>query len=67
MKECLNFGVCAAHMREGLIEIRTGGASDDDKDLLWAEVWHQGEIVHRSVNVKAKKPLFALFGIGQIS
>jgi hypothetical protein len=66
MNECLMSGVCAGLLREGLIGIKTGGVDDAQKDLLWAEVWFQGEIVHRSVRVNMKVGIATLLAAGEI-
>jgi hypothetical protein len=66
MNECLNTGVCAALLRERLIGIKTGGTDDDNANVLWAEVWYQGEIVHRSVRVQMKQGISALLAAGDI-
>ena len=60
MNTCLQEGVCAVFMGEGQIEIKTGGRENDDLRISWAEVWHKGEMVHRSAHAHSKKSLSAL-------
>ena len=66
MNECLMSGICAGHMREGLIDIKVGGTDDCNANVLWAEVWHQGELVHRSVRVNMKQGISSLLAAGEI-
>lgn len=42
---------------ELLLEKRSGSEEDDDKVLQWLEYWKDGELVHRSIDVKLKRGL----------
>lgn len=53
-------------MVEADLEKRTGiGEDDDDKRVEWVEYWHEGELVHRSVEVILKRSPFTLSGTAQ--
>ena len=47
-------------MDESLLEKREGGFEDENETTAWVEYWLNGELVHRSVDIKLKKsPAFA--------
>jgi len=41
-------------MEESLLEKREGKSDTDTETIEWLEYWLDGELVHRSVNVKLK-------------
>lgn len=47
-------------MDESLLEKRTGIDENDNERVEWVEYWHEGELVHRSVNMTLKR--FTLTG-----
>lgn len=47
-------------MDESALEKRTGGHDDENETVSWVEYWLEGELVHRSADVKLKKwPVWA--------
>ena len=46
-------------MDESLLEKREGSIDNDTETTSWVEYWHQGELVHRSVNMVLKRGVFA--------
>ncbi len=47
------------NMDESLLEKREGSADNDHMSTNWVEYWHEGELVHRSVNMVLKRGVFA--------
>jgi hypothetical protein len=46
-------------MDESLLEKREGSVDNDTETTSWVEYWHEGELVHRSVNMVLKRGVFA--------
>ena len=46
-------------MDESLLEKREGSIDTDAETTSWVEYWHEGELVHRSVNMVLKRGVFA--------
>ena len=46
-------------MVESLLEKREGSIDTDTETTSWVEYWHEGELVHRSVNMVLKRGVFA--------
>jgi hypothetical protein len=46
-------------MDESLLEKREGSIDNDTETTSWVEYWHEGELVHRSVNMVLKRGVFA--------
>jgi len=46
-------------MEESLLEKREGQSDTDTETIEWVEYWLDGELVHRSVNVKLKQAAVA--------
>ena len=46
-------------MDESLLEKREGSIDTDPETTSWVEYWHEGELVHRSVNMVLKRGVFA--------
>ena len=46
-------------MDESLLEKREGSIDNDTETTSWVEYWHEGELVHRSVNMVLKRGIFA--------
>ena len=46
-------------MVESLLEKREGSIDNDTETTSWVEYWHEGELVHRSVNMVLKRGVFA--------
>lgn len=46
-------------MDESLLEKREGSIDTDTETTNWVEYWHEGELVHRSVNMVLKRGVFA--------
>ena len=46
-------------MDESLLEKREGSIDTDTETTSWVEYWHEGELVHRSVNMVLKRGIFA--------
>ena len=46
-------------MDESLLEKREGYIDTDTETTSWVEYWHEGELVHRSVNMVLKRGVFA--------
>jgi hypothetical protein len=46
-------------MDESLLEKREGSIDNDTETTNWVEYWHEGELVHRSVNMVLKRGVFA--------
>jgi len=42
-------------MDEAALEKRTGVDEDERARAEWVEYWHEGELVHRSVNLAIKQ------------
>jgi hypothetical protein len=42
-----------------LLEKKEGSIDNDHEVTSWVEYWHEGELVHRSVNVHIKKNVLA--------
>ena len=42
-----------------LLEKKEGFVDNDHEVTSWVEYWHEGELVHRSVNVHIKKNVLA--------
>lgn len=51
-------------MDELLLEKREGSIDDDNESTNWVEYYLDGELVHRSVHVRLKKPGVVLTEIG---
>lgn len=51
-------------MDESLLEKREGTVDNDNENTNWVEYWLDGELVHRSVHVRLKKPAVTLTDIG---
>lgn len=51
-------------MDESLLEKREGTVDNDNENTNWVEYWLDGELVHRSVYVRLKKPAVTLTDIG---
>lgn len=47
-------------MDEAVLEKRTGELDDDNEKTTWVEYWLEGELVHRSVDIRLKKGLNTL-------
>ena len=46
-------------MDESLLEKHEGSIDTDTETTSWVEYWHEGELVHRSVNMVLKRGVFA--------
>ncbi len=46
-------------MDESLLEKREGSVDNNTETTSWVEYWHEGELVHRSVNMVLKRGVFA--------
>ena len=46
-------------MDDSLLEKREGSLENDTETTSWVEYWHEGELVHRSVNMVLKRGVFA--------
>jgi hypothetical protein len=46
-------------MDESLLDKREGSIDNDTETTSWVEYWHEGELVHRSVNMVLKRGVFA--------
>ena len=46
-------------MDESLLEKREGSIDNETETTSWVEYWHDGELVHRSVNMVLKRSVFA--------
>ena len=46
-------------MDESLLEKHEGSIDTDTETTSWVEYWHDGELVHRSVNMVLKRGVFA--------
>lgn len=42
-------------MDDSLLEKREGMIDNDNETTKWVEYWHEGELVHRSVDMALKK------------
>ena len=42
-------------MEDSLLEKREGMIDNDNETTKWVEYWHEGELVHRSVDMVLKK------------
>ena len=51
-------------MDEALLQKREGELDNDNEYTTWVEYWLDGELVHRSVHVRLKKP--ATFADGAV-
>lgn len=51
-------------MDESLLEKKEGAVDNDNEHTTWTEYWLEGELVHRSVHVRLKKPVTAGTSIG---
>ena len=47
-------------MAKALLEKRTGEVDNENEHTTWVEYWHEGELVHRSVDIRLKKGLDTL-------
>lgn len=46
-------------MDDSLLDKREGSVDTRNESTNWVEYWHEGELVHRSVNMVLKKGIFA--------
>jgi hypothetical protein len=46
-------------MEDSALEKRVGNISNENEDTDWVEYYLDGELVHRSVNMRLKKSIFA--------
>ena len=46
-------------MDENLLEKKEGSLDNDNETTTWVEYWLDGELVHRSVDMKLKKSVVA--------
>ena len=46
-------------MDDSLLDKREGSLDNSNESTNWVEYWHEGELVHRSVNMVLKKGIFA--------
>jgi hypothetical protein len=46
-------------MDDSLLEKREGSTDNDTETTSWVEYWHDGELVHRSVNMVLKQGVFS--------
>ena len=46
-------------MDDSLLDKREGSVETSNESTNWVEYWHEGELVHRSVNMVLKKGIFA--------
>jgi hypothetical protein len=46
-------------MDDSLLEKREGSLDNDTETTSWVEYWHDGELVHRSVNMVLKQGVFS--------
>ena len=53
-------------MDESLLEKREGSIDNETETTSWVEYWHDGELVHRSVNMVLKRSVFSDGVIQQI-
>ena len=53
-------------MDESLLEKREGSIDNENETTSWVEYWHDGELVHRSVNMVLKRSVFSDGVIQQI-
>lgn len=51
-------------MDDSLLEKREGSIDNDNESTNWLEYWFGGELVHRSVHVRLKKPAVTITDIG---
>lgn len=54
-------------MDDKALEKRVGNVNDDNENTDWVEYWLDGELVHRSVNVRLKKPVVTTIKAGDFS
>lgn len=54
-------------MDDEALEKRVGNVNDDNENTDWVEYWLDGELVHRSVNVRLKKPVVTTIKAGDFS
>lgn len=47
------------NMDDSLLDKREGSVDTSNESTNWVEYWHEGELVHRSVNMVLKKGIFA--------
>ena len=47
------------NMDDSLLDKREGSLDNSNESTNWVEYWHDGELVHRSVNMVLKKGIFA--------
>lgn len=47
------------NMDDSLLDKREGSLDNSNESTNWVEYWHEGELVHRSVNMVLKKGIFA--------
>ena len=52
-------------MDEAALEKRTGFVDNDNEHTEWVEYWDGEELLHRSVHVTLKKPMFSELTGGQ--
>jgi hypothetical protein len=46
-------------MDDSLLDKREGSLDNSNESTNWVEYWHDGELVHRSVNMVLKQGIFA--------
>jgi len=46
-------------MDDSLLDKREGSVETSNESTNWVEYWHEGELVHRSVNMVLKNAVFA--------
>lgn len=46
-------------MDDSLLDKREGSVDTSNESTNWVEYWHEGELVHRSVNMVLKTNIFA--------
>jgi hypothetical protein len=46
-------------MDDSLLEKREGSTDNETETTSWVEYWHDGELVHRSVNMVLKQGIFS--------
>jgi len=56
----------SAVMESDDLERRGYVIDDENEHTIITEFWHEGELVHRSVDMRLKKAIFAEAGIGKL-
>ena len=54
-------------MDDSLLEKKTGEIDNENEHTTWVEYWLDGELVHRSVHIDLKQPIFSETNIGGLN